>query len=162
MKQFSLSTFLLLGTWCGIAAYALSRFLVERPFVGSTADIDYGTFPTQFGDIQFDEATVAATRPWEPSANNPPVSPRQVLVIANGYFSENLKDSNELAWELEELALLPVRAEQNNWCWHVRFAGYPKGATMGGVPYDEELFINMDGEIMPPKIDESHSMYDEP
>lgn len=85
MKQFSLTQLLLFITWCGIAFFAFSRYLVRSPYQGSFENIEGMTFyheglDDELEETDFDEAMVRRAAPWNPADPNPPLSARMACM----------------------------------------------------------------------------------
>src|SRR5688572_9651969 len=123
-------------TSCGIVFFAISRLIAPAPYAGHTHDAAGGTYIDYAFDKAFitniSEDAVAKSPSWNPNESNPPLSARQALRAADRLRREKLGDDSTWKWGLESIALVPLDAKQNKWCWLVRFAAYPTSGGLGG------------------------------
>lgn len=87
---------------------------------------------------------------WLPEEENPPVSARKALALAEKEKERVLRGvrGGNTRWVLNSINLTP--AGRNRWYWEVEYHGYPPGG-MTGRPYVLIFVVLMDGRLVKPK-----------
>jgi hypothetical protein len=91
---------------------------------------------------------------WRATEDNPPISARQALIIADRCRRERLIDKENSKWGLESLTLYPLDSDSNKWCWRVMFTPDEHSSQVGGRGLEFfRIFVLMDGEVLMPDDD---------
>lgn len=159
MKRFTISNLLLIVTWCAIVMLFVSRQFAISPYEGLTDDIE-GTIFFAYGleedvETEIDKEAVRKSPRWDPAYENPPVSARAALLIANQFRRDSLRDNALWEWRLAYITLYPIDGKNNKWCWCIRFAAHAKKGGYSGRPPEFAVFVLMNGKIVMPKFNKS-------
>jgi hypothetical protein len=95
-----------------------------------------------------------ATPPWADDQDNPPISAKRAIGLADSVRTDWLKgqESLSLKWTLRDVTL--THALGNKWFWVVGYEGHPSvGGTTGMPPYIH-LIVLMNGEVVMPRKEE--------
>jgi hypothetical protein len=108
------------------------------------------------GDIQFGvtirDADIAKAPHWNADAENPPLSPRKALKLANVVKERLVKNDESYKWHLHSIQLTPTDERQEDWFWMVWYeATYLKGDSRGLSP-NLRLAVLMDGTVPEPTV----------
>src|SRR5262249_28550644 len=135
--------------WAAIAATFATRYFAPKPYRGATSDVEGMTFVYgHTGGVTITPEIVANSPEWLPSEPDPPISAKRALAIADRYRQAHLRDKHNWAWNLEQIALVPLDGQNNKWCWTVHFNAMPvSGGLNGGVPTCE-IFVLMNGDVV--------------
>ncbi len=100
------------------------------------------------------EAMVKKTPAWKADAENPPVSARKAMALAEKYVDQKFKldKANAEKWErgFESISLVE---HGDHWFWHVHYEWYPTQEEPGeNVPY-AYVVVLMDGTVVPLEVE---------
>lgn len=100
---------------------------------------------------------LSKTPEWKDSDENPPLSARKAITLADKKRNELVKDSAKFKWHRESVAI--VFDEFHNRCyWEItyvlRFRG---GGGSTGPPIDLRLYVLMDGTLVEPVVSDEDS-----
>jgi hypothetical protein len=87
---------------------------------------------------------------WTDDAENPPLSARRAIRLANGMKDSIVKDSNDFKWRLRSASLEP--AGDRKWYWLVYYEAEFQGGASTGQPNHLRLAVLMDGEVIKPEV----------
>ena len=110
--------------------FFVSRQLAISPYEGATDDVE-GSIFFAYGleedmETEIDKETVRKSPRWDPAEENPPVSARAALLIANRFRRDRLRNNALWEWRLSYITLYPIDGENCKWCWCIRFAAHVK------------------------------------
>jgi hypothetical protein len=159
MTRFTISNLLLFVTGCAIVMFFVSRQLAISPYEGATDDVE-GSIFFAYGleedmETEIDKETVRKSPRWDPAEENPPVSARAALLIANRFRRDRLRNNALWEWRLSYITLYPIDGENCKWCWCIRFAAHVKKGGFFDRPPEFTVFVLMNGEIVMPKFNRS-------
>jgi hypothetical protein len=129
-----------------------SSGVAQDEFVGH--DVEFKTGVRKHVVVTVTKERLERTPSWGQQSDNPPLSARSALKIANDFRKNFAKDQPGWKWDFESLSLRHNRAAIGfrKWYWVAYYEAFPvKGGLGGGPPY---LFIVvlMDGTIVKPVV----------
>jgi hypothetical protein len=86
---------------------------------------------------------------WKDDADNPPVSARKAIELANETKDALVKDSKQFKWRLGSASLRP--AGKGKWYWLVYYEALFQGVSTG-FPHHLRLVVLMDGKVIKPEV----------
>jgi len=89
---------------------------------------------------------------WAEEAENPPVSARKAIKLADGMKDSLVKDSKDFKWTLRSASLQPAGA--GKWFWLVYYEAEFQGVSTG-IPNYLRLVVLMDGTVIKPDVKEN-------
>ena len=89
---------------------------------------------------------------WNGESENPPLSARKAIKLANEVKDTVVKDSKEIKWKLREASLVPTDDEK--WYWLVYYEGVAQGFVISGIPPHLRLVVLMDGTVIKPEVND--------
>ena len=92
---------------------------------------------------------VKATPSWNPSREDPPLSLRSALGVAEATLRRYVKDADD--WEAENITLKQVDVEK--WIYEIAFSCNKRGCFEKGYLASFPILIKMDGSAVEPKIE---------
>ncbi len=137
----------------------MTRFLaatVAVTFMAPTvrADISGISFASYADSKQF---KVKVTREalekspaWKDDAENPPLSARKAIKLANETKESLVKDSEQYVWKLRSVSLEP--AGEGRWYWLVNYEAHVRRGGSTGIPPNLRLVVLMDGKVIKPEV----------
>ena len=93
------------------------------------------------------EDAIAKSPRWCKSADNPPLSARKALQLADAHTDKTIKPNDKLRRELQSLSLIPVG---ERWAWRATYNWFPKVGGFGGEPHNFIVVVLMDGSVIVP------------
>jgi hypothetical protein len=105
----------------------------------------------QFIVIVHDEE-VAKTPKWKADAENPPISARKALSLANAAKERLIKDDDAYKWHLQSIQLTATNKRQEGWYWVVCYEGAYHGLGSSGPRKLFKLAVLMDGTVPEPTV----------
>ena len=91
--------------------------------------------------------------PWKPEAENPPLSPRKAMRLADVKKRQLVKDRADFNWRLRSIELVP--GDGDRWFWLVNYEEQPRlrPGTGASGPWSElRLIVLMDGTVVEPEV----------
>lgn len=143
-----------------IVSWFYVRQIVKRPYEGYSTGL-VGFSHTQhltdfYGDVygsievSIDVELLAKQPEWDNFSQNPPLSARSALRIADEFRRYRLRDYTNFQWYLNSIRLTPLDREMRKWIWIVQFELVPNSdLTMKYFP-NLDLYISMDGSLIEP------------
>lgn len=102
--------------------------------------------------ITFTREDLAKTPAWHSDAENPPLSARKAITLADALREKLVKDSDEWHW-MRAAASIQFDNESGRCYWLVRYeAESADGVPLAGSPPHLRLVVLMDGTILKPKV----------
>lgn len=159
LGRFSIYTGLLLLTWLGLAVFFIHSFMVrERDKNVASVDFDPEQMPeivNVFDDHfypKIPDKIIEQAPAWNYANDNPPISLRKALQIAETFRQERLYKifDFDYDWYLSSILLAPVDAAEAKWCWCFRFDDKPSGYAEIGPTVT--FYVLMDGTVLEPLI----------
>lgn len=86
---------------------------------------------------------------WKDDVENPPLSARKAIALANELKDSLVKDSDDFKWTLQSASLQP--AGDGKWYWLLHYDAIFRGASTG-IPNHLRLVVLMDGTVIKPGI----------
>jgi hypothetical protein len=109
-------------------------------------------FSKQYTVTITDEALKQAPS-WKDDAENPPLSARKAIKLADDTKDSLVKDSKDYKWVLRSASLELVPDSGGKWFWLVNYeAEFQRGGS--GVPFGLRLAVLMDGKVVKPEVKE--------
>ena len=102
------------------------------------------------------EEMVKKTPVWKADAENPPVSARKAIALADKYVAQKFKPDPKVApkWE-QDFESISLVAHGDHWFWHVHYEWYPTQGEPGeNVPH-AYVVVLMDGTVVPLQIEKA-------
>lgn len=82
---------------------------------------------------------------WEKDAENPPLSARRALKLAEQYVDASVRPNKEWKRELDSIGLVQ---DDDKWFWKADFLWYPRMGSLEGHPPNCTVIILMDGTVV--------------
>ena len=102
--------------------------------------------------VDFRREDVAKAPQWKADAENPPLSPRKAIKLANAVREKLVKDNDDWKWQLDSITLVPTNERHEGWFWLVNYnQEFVKGDLIG-VPPILVLAVLMDGTVPEPTV----------
>ena len=123
---------------------------------GEGDDVDVRTYPSYaFGKTYTSivkEDALMKCPAWLETAENPPVSVRKAMRLADAKRQQLVHDTKSCKWRRESVSLEFVDVEPSKrFYWHIHYQGHDSHALTG--PGDElDLFVLMDGKVVEPIV----------
>jgi hypothetical protein len=124
--------------------------LISGPPEQRSAIVQSGNFPpgkSYSWAISFEDLRAAPV--WKEGEENPPLSARKAIRLADQLRGDLVKDTERYKWELEYAALFPT-GEKGQWYWLIRYE--PRSRLGGNVFGYLDLAVLMDGKVVKPTI----------
>ena len=86
---------------------------------------------------------------WKDDAENPPLSAKKAIKLANDMKDSLVKDGKSFKWILESASLKPARGDR--WYWLLNYEVEFEGAHVG-PPQNLRLIVLMDGTVIKPEV----------
>jgi hypothetical protein len=93
-------------------------------------------------------ALIAKTPEWKEDAENPPISVREAMKLADALKDRLVKDGEHYQWKRESTSLVQW---DGRWCWVVEYFQH-YDVSLAGCPGNLRLVVLMDGTVIWPKI----------
>jgi hypothetical protein len=123
----------------------------EREFVG----IDFHNKKSnKHYVVTVTDERLKSTPSWEKRPENPPLSARRALKLANDFKNTFVKDAPGWKWEFQSIGLKhngPANAPQK-WYWVAYYEEYPLHGFLGGAPPYLFVVVLMDGTVLKPAV----------
>ena len=109
-------------------------------------------------NITVNDAALRKTPKWKPDAQNPPLSARKALKVADDLKNTIMKDSKEWAWVLGYMKLVPPNLRRDGtpdpdrWYWMVIYYKISTKTLKVDSPNELRLIVFMDGKAVKPNI----------
>jgi len=129
-----------------LAIFALAVASLVVPARADTTFYRYA-FSKQY-IVSISREAMERTPSWKADAENPPVSARTAMKLANGMKDTLVKDSEDFKWTLKATSLQP--AGNGKWYWLVHYDAEFPGST--GIPNHLRLVVLMDGTAIQPVV----------
>jgi hypothetical protein len=133
----------------------MSRFLaaaVAVVFLASAARAEITlwsyAFAKKYTVTIIDEA-LKKSPAWENDAENPPLSAKKAIKLANEIKDSLVKDSKDFKWKLRSASLEP--AGEDKWYWLINYEAQFQGFS-SGIPNHLRLVVLMDGTVVKPEV----------
>ena len=131
MKQYSLKWIFAATTVAAVVLW-LTRDEPPAHFTGPSDGWEALT-GKHGAEYPFDAAHVGKTPGWNPSRQNPPISARRALQLADEHRRENPLHLG-LIWQLKDIQLKPLDIENHKWCWKIECEMSTKpGGSVAGI-----------------------------
>lgn len=107
--------------------------------------------PSSGFKIEITEEAIQKTPAWRDENDNPPISVRRAIRLADGLRDKLVKDTTEWRWRLETASLVPWWPDlpSGRWFWEIRYHAYNEGGYTG-PSNDLNLVVLMDGSVIQP------------
>lgn len=147
-----------------VAIWIVQLIYQKAPYSGLSSDVGggyskryYAKAPEGISDlaieIQILESMTVKQPEWTQQYENPPLSARRALAIADDFRIKRIRDWEQFDWSLTGLRLTPLDLKKNKWCWVVQFELAVKpdvNLTASHLP-ELEVWVMMDGTIIEPR-----------
>jgi hypothetical protein len=90
-----------------------------------------------------------ASPAWDVEQENPPLSARKAIKLANGKKGKLVRDSKDWKWNFSSASL--QQGDEDQWYWLVSYEAWPKKGGLEGVAPFLRLVVLMDGTVIEPK-----------
>jgi hypothetical protein len=90
------------------------------------------------------------TPKWNETDENPPVSARKAISLANG-LADKLEPDNDANWK-RRLEGIQLCQKGQNWFWQAEYEWRPRIGGLGGLPPFLTIIVLMDGTVVQPKV----------
>lgn len=130
--------------------YMIAYGLVACAASNASAQIYSYAFGTKY-EVTISRNALEKSPAWEHSADNPPVSPRKAIDLANAIKDSLVKDTTRHEWRLVSASLVPANAP-GKWYWLVRYEAHVRVGGSSGIPDHLQLVVLMDGKAIQPKV----------
>jgi hypothetical protein len=111
------------------------------------------------------EDAVRKSPVWLETAENPPVSVRKAITLADAKRRQLVRDTERFTWRRESVAVEFFFSREKDQpykhpYWHVHYEAHDRyGGT--GIPNNLDLFVLMDGSLVEPTVTDSAHPYGE-
>jgi hypothetical protein len=98
---------------------------------------------------------LAKSPSWTEQSDNPPLSARKAIRLADALRDRFVKDSEVLKWHLVSAQLehdWGTATDTGKWWWLVNFEAHVRVGGESGVPNHLRVIVRMDGTVIEPKI----------
>jgi hypothetical protein len=126
---------------------AVVAVFVAMPVRADTTYSSYA-FSKQY-IVSISRAALEKAPSWKDDADNPPLSAKKAIKLANEMKDSLVKDTEDFKWKLESAALKP--AGDGKWYWLVHYDAVFQSAPTG-QPNHLRLVVLMDGTVIKPVI----------
>jgi hypothetical protein len=114
-------------------------------------DITYYSYTTSKNyTITISREALANSPAWKDDQENPPLSARKAIKLANETKDSLVKDSKDYKWKLRDAALTPAGDEK--WYWVIYYEAEFRGGASTGTPHFLRLVVLMDGKVVKPEV----------
>ena len=98
------------------------------------------------------EETLRTSPAWKDTADDPPLSARKAMKLANEKKLTFVKDFKDWKWDLSAARL--KRSPDGKWFWVVEYESHPADpdVAFSGMPPDLSIVVLMDGTVIVPKL----------
>ena len=129
----------------GFAGTVLISMLLASPVAAETKlfsyDIDQ-SFTTTITD-----AAIKKTPAWRSGEDNPPLSARRALSLAEREKSQLVTDTKDWTWEFSTATLVPTKNDR--WYWVIKYQAHgPPGSGGTGLKPYLDVAVLMDGTVV--------------
>jgi hypothetical protein len=132
---------------CLVAAAVISAFLVTPSY--AELILNSYAFSKQYKVTITDEA-IEKSPAWKDDAENPPLSAKKAIKLADAMKDSLVKDSKDRKWKLTSASLEPLG--DGKWYWLVSYEAEFQGGMSTGIAPNLRLVILMDGMAIKPAI----------
>lgn len=159
-RQITIRTALALLAVVAVFLFLNRKFLRDSPYTGPASDIGNGGTEIVYKDDDREDAiSVVVTRAmtqsqpsWKGYSDNPPLSARKALGIADKFRRTRFREQESYDWALKCASLTPLDIEDGKWCWVVLFeATATRGVGSSGFWPKFPVYILMDGKVIEPE-----------
>ncbi len=130
-----------------LVAAAVTMALLIAPSRADTTLSSYA-FSKRY-DVTISGDALEKSPAWKDDAENPPLSARKAIKLANEMKDSLVKDSKDFKWTLQSASLEP--AGDGKWYWLVHYDAVFQGSSTG-IPNRLRLVILMDGTVIKPVV----------
>src|SRR5260370_32794682 len=88
---------------------------------------------------------------WSAEAENPPLSARKAVRLANERRAKLVPDTKDWKWKLMSIQLCPHHDDR--WYWIVEYVEWPRTGGIQGMPGYLKLAVLMDGTVVEPTVE---------
>lgn len=164
MPKISLRVLFVVTALIAVAIGIVQHIYVKAMYSGLSSDVGGGGYSKRYYtkaprgisdlaiEIEILESMTVQQPEWNQRYENPPLSARRALAIADDFRINRLKDWDQFDWSLTGLRLTPLDLKNNKWCWVVQFELAVKpnvNLTASHLP-ELEVWVMMDGTIVEP------------
>jgi hypothetical protein len=118
---------------------------------GTHSEAEYSIESDAFGQTYWSyvfREQLDKTPPWEGKAENPPLSVRRAMELAEKEVAR-VRAEDGLNRLVDQVALVPVR---DRWIWQVTYVWKVKAGGSTGVPDHYHVLVLMDGSVIKPVV----------
>jgi hypothetical protein len=114
-------------------------------------DITYSSYaiPNNY-TVTISSDALAKSPSWKDNEENPPLSARKAIKLANAVKKSLVKDWDDYKWVLVTADLTPDGDEK--WYWLINCEAHPQVGASSGVPFCLKLVVLMDGTVVEPQV----------
>jgi len=131
----------------GRLVFSLAVFLCGGPPLLAQTHESYGIGKRYI--VTISEEALRKSPAWDADAENPPLSARKALKLADEKKAKLVQDSKSRKWELQAIALMP--GGDDKWYWLVHYEARPRVGGTGINPF-LRLAVLMNGTVIDPKV----------
>ena len=100
------------------------------------------------------EVALAKSPAWLEAAENPPVSARRAMTLADAKRERLVHNTKRYKWRRESTAIEFVKGPDRPYpFWHIHYEAHDRAGETG-IPSDLDLFVLMDGSVIEPVVTE--------
>jgi len=139
---------ILFAQTCAIPSWAQGRVELRPSYI-------YFDFLLQDPSVSFKVtvtgSAIGRTPKWNEQDENPPLSARRAIKLADNLRAKVVKDHEEWKWHLEHASLTPFsESPQGRWYWEISY--YAARPVYTGPHNELHLAVLMDGTVVEPEI----------
>jgi hypothetical protein len=133
----------------------MPRFLaaaVAVVFLASAAHAEFIFWSYAFAKqykVTISEEALKKSPAWQSDAENPPLSARKAIKLANEMKDSLVQDSKGYKWELQSASLEP--ADDDKWYWLINYEAHKPGLS-NRRPDNLRVAVLMDGTVVKPEV----------
>ena len=122
--------------------------------VSTRAELGFPSYALRHDyDTTIPDDELEKTPRWKEADENPPVSARKAMRLANALADKLEPDTDDFKRELESLALC---AHDGKWYWRAEYEWHViKGGSTGILP-NLTIIVLMNGAVVQPKVTRTH------
>jgi hypothetical protein len=129
---------------------AVIAFLLASPTLASGELTYYSYALDTCYIVTVPEKAWKASPSWDGDQENPPLSARKAINLANKLKDKLVKDSDDWVWKFDSADLR--QGYQDRWYWLVSYEGHFEKGALDGVPPTLRLVVLMDGTVVQPRL----------
>ncbi len=118
----------------------------------AAGDLEYASYA--FGRVYWStiaDDALAKTPRWKSSEENPPVSARKAIQLADARREQLVKDTKDFKWSRVSVAIEFTERPEECY-WKISYEAHIRVGGESGVPHHLDLYVLMDGKLIEPAV----------